>query len=55
MQYNCDSILIRALLTKYRSAWSQAIFRGGVLRCGVLYGGVPRCVTKCDWEGGCQK
>jgi len=33
MQYSCDSILmilIRALLTKFRSAyWSQTIFRGG--------------------------
>jgi len=45
MQYNCDLILIRAHLTKYRSAYrSQAIFRGGVPRCDVLYGGVPRCV-----------
>jgi len=31
MQYNCDSILKRTLLTKYRCAWSQAIF-GGVFQ-----------------------
>jgi len=40
MQYSCDSILIRALLTKFRSAyWNRVIFGGGVLGCGVLYGG----------------
>jgi len=52
MQYSCDSILIRALLTKFRSAyWSWVIF-GGVFR-DVMYfmGGVPRCVTKCDTGG----
>ena len=53
MQYNCDSILIRALLIKYRSAWSQAIFRG-VFRDVRYFMGGPRCVTKCDRGRGCQ-
>jgi len=39
MQYSCDLILIRALLTKFRSAyWSWVIFGGGVPGCDVLYG-----------------
>jgi len=47
MQYSCDSILIRALLTKFRSAyWSRVIF-GGVFRDVTYFMGGPRCVTKC--------
>jgi len=45
MQYTYDSIHIRELLTKFRSAyWSRAIFGEGVPRCDILYGGGPRCV-----------
>jgi len=41
MEYSCAAILIRALLTKFRSAyWSRVIFGGGVPGCDVLYGGV---------------
>ena len=52
MQYSCDSILIRALLIKFRSAYWSRVILGGVSGCDVLYGGSAMCdkVT----EGGGQ-
>ena len=50
MQYSCDSILIRALLTKFRSAyWSWIIF-GGFRDVTYFMGGSAMCDKV--WQGG---
>jgi len=51
MQYSCDSILIRVLLTKFRSAyWSRVILGGG---CSGMWRTLWGCAM-CDkvWQRG---
>jgi len=52
MQYSYDSILIRALLTKFRSAYWSRVILGWVFRDVTYFMGGPLFVTKCDGEGG---
>ena len=54
MQPSRDSILITALLTKFRSAYWSWVNFGGCSGMWRTLWGVPLCVTKCDRGRGCQ-